>query len=119
MRLTRCGRFNALLLVAGLMLASQPGCSGKPERQRETENVVEAVGHAAVLFHQKTGAWPRSQREMVPPQCAKDCLLERVQSDAWGHEIQISPVDGGVEIRSLGPSGAPGAADNIFRRFQG
>jgi hypothetical protein len=107
-----------LLLLAGLaflaavVFFAAPLIMAFDERglgKRMARLDIAAIRDGIQLYKERTGHLPATLSELVPLE------LREVHRDRWGREYRYTSDGGAAEIRSAGPNGKYGDADDIFQ----
>lgn len=117
-----------VLVILGILAALVlPKFSGRTEQARITaaQTQIATFGTALDAFEVDTGTYPRGQdglnQLLSPPSDVSGWhgpyLQSDIPADPWGHPYtyeypgKLNPA--GYDIRSMGPDGQPGSADDI------
>jgi len=79
-----------------------------------TRASIESVATAVRLYEVQIGKFPQTIQDLTADTEAFVAPLDRVPTDSWGNEFQYAVKGRGrFEVRSAGPDGQYGSADDI------
>ena len=79
-----------------------------------TRTSIENVSTAIRLYEVQVGKFPQSIQDLTADSETFVAPLDRVPTDSWGNEFQYQVKGRGrFEVRSAGPDGQVGSADDI------
>ena len=104
--MTAASQLAILSASLALLFAACPGSRLQEAQVKSAEVELQALENEVHLWLLKN-----------PSGCPTLDELSRPSTDPWNRKIEITCDDSGGELRSAGPDGASGNADDIVRRW--
>lgn len=104
-------------ILAGVAVIGVRGRTDKANKAA-CRTSIQAIRTAIDAYDVDNGTYPPSLQSLVTrdsaPNWSGPYIQEpRMLKDPWGHDFQYSPREDGCEVRSAGPDGQMGSADDL------